>query len=225
MGIALHNYHGIFNQLPSGWLADDIDHHEPGWGWAAAITPQIESGNIYDTIQFGLAIEEDENQQARESSIPSYICPSDPLETLFFIAEAHGDGHGHEHDHSAALDDDDDDDDHDDEHESGHNVDDGDEFLFKIAKSNYAGVFGTFDIHDDMYHGDGLFYGNSRHRFRDVLDGLSQTVMVARFGRDTSLRPMPPPLASLVQPTTLRTATLATLKTSAAITPLVHNSS
>jgi hypothetical protein len=29
-----------------------------------------------------------------------------------------------------------------------------------------------------MYHGDGLFYGNSRHRFRDVLDGLSQTVMV-----------------------------------------------
>lgn len=178
MGIALHNYHGIFNQLPSGWLADDIDHHEPGWGWAAAITPQIESGNIYDTIQFGMAIEEDENQQARESSIPSYICPSDPLETLFFIAEAHGDGHGHEHDHSAALDDDDDDDDHDDEHESGHNVDDGDEFLFKIAKSNYAGVFGTFDIHDDMYHGDGLFYGNSRHRFRDVLDGLSQTVMV-----------------------------------------------
>ncbi|WDQ14603.1 DUF1559 family PulG-like putative transporter [Rhodopirellula sp. P2] len=180
MGLALHNYHGIFNQLPSGWLADDTDHHEPGWGWAAAITPQMEAGNVYETIRFGMAIEEDQNQQARESSIPSYMCPSDPLETLFFIAEAHGDGDGHEHEHASALNDnhDDDDDDHEDDHETGHNVDDGDEFLFQIAKSNYAGVFGTFDIHEDMYHGDGLFYGNSRHRFRDVLDGLSQTVMV-----------------------------------------------
>ncbi|MCC9643346.1 DUF1559 domain-containing protein [Rhodopirellula sp. JC740] len=184
VGIALHNYHGIFNQLPSGWLADDIDHHEPGWGWAAAITPQIEASNVYETIRFGMAIEEDENQQAREASISSYICPSDTLENLFFIAEAHGDGTGHHHDHDdyapASLDDDHGDDDHDDDddHDHGHNVDDGDEFLFRIAKSNYAGVFGTFDLHDDLYHGDGLFYGNSRHRFRDVLDGLSQTVMV-----------------------------------------------
>ncbi|MGI9465917.1 MAG: DUF1559 domain-containing protein [Rubripirellula sp.] len=40
------------------------------------------------------------------------------------------------------------------------------------------------DCHDDSYHGHGLFYGNSRHRFRDILDGLSHTFMVGeRDGR------------------------------------------
>ena len=50
--------------------------------------------------------------------------------------------------------------------------------MFSISKSNYVGVYGTKDIHEDLYEGDGLFYGNSRHRFRDILDGLSQTLMV-----------------------------------------------
>ena len=104
------------------------------------------------------------------------MCPSDVLEPVFFIAE--GEEHDdHEHD-------DDDDDEHLHEDENGHNVDEGPHFLFQVAKSNYVGVYGTKDIHDDLYDGDGLFYGNSRHRFRDILDGLSQTLMVGeRDGR------------------------------------------
>ena len=174
VGIAMHNYHGIYNQLPAGWIADDDDHHEPGWGWAAAILPQMEQNTIYDAINFGVPVEEGTHSVIRETTIDAYQCPSDTLDPVFMIAEGSDD---HDHDHSEDHDDDDhDDDDH--GHDHGENVDEGPDFLFPIAKSNYVGVYGTFDIHDDLYAGDGLFYGNSHHRFRDVLDGLSNTLMV-----------------------------------------------
>lgn len=175
IGLGLHNYHGVFGQLPSGWVADDRDHHHPGWGWAAAILPQLEAHATHDEIDFGTPIHAPRHESVRTVSVPAYICPSDTLEEVFAIAEAHGSGDGHDHG----------DDDHgDDDHDHGHNVDDGEHFLFRLAKSNYVGVFGTFDIHKALYGGDGLFYGNSRHRFRDVRDGLSQTVMVGeRNGR------------------------------------------
>ncbi len=168
IGLSLHNYHGIFDQLPSGWIASDRDHHEPGWSWAAGILPQLEQSATYEKINFGLAIEADAHEQIRQTSIPAFICPSDVLTPLFSI----GEGEEHEEEHE--------DEDHEHEHEEhdGENVDAGPNFLFQIAKSNYAGVYGTVDIHEDLYKGDGLFFGNSRMRFRDVLDGLSQTVMV-----------------------------------------------
>lgn len=179
IGVALHSYHSSFRQLPSGWIASDTDHHEPGWGWAAAILPQMEQTATYGKINFSLAIEEDRHEQVRLTPIETYLCPSDILEPIFYIAE--GDGHEHDHDHDHG--DDDEDDDHDEDHghetEPGVNIDDvGPEWLFQVAKSNYVGVYGTEDIHTDLYHGNGLFYGNSRHRFRDILDGLSQTLMV-----------------------------------------------
>lgn len=174
IGVALHSYHSSFRQLPSGWIADDRDHHEPGWGWASAILPQLGQSAAYGQIDFSTPIEEDKHEPARLTPIEAYMCPSDILEPLFFIAE----GEDHDDDDEDHDDDDHDDDDHDHEHEPGVNVDLGPHHLFPIAKTNYVGVYGTYDIHEDLYRGDGLFYGNSRHRFRDILDGLSQTLMV-----------------------------------------------
>ncbi len=169
IGVALHNYHSAFKQLPSGWIADN-DHHEPGWGWGSAILPQLEATAVYEKIDFSTPIEADKHERSRLASIEAFICPTDTLEPLFFIGkgEEHDD---HNHDH--------DDDDHDDDdHHSSEHVDLVDETLFQIAKSNYVGVYGTDDIHEGLYKGNGLFYGNSHHRFRDILDGLSQTLMV-----------------------------------------------
>ncbi|MDB4749879.1 DUF1559 domain-containing protein [Rubripirellula sp.] len=174
IGVALHNYHSAHKQLPSGWIANPRAH-ESGWGWASAILPQLEESAAYEDINFSKYIEADTHNDVRVKPVEALMCPSDVLEPVFFIAE--GEEHDdHEHD--------DDDDEHLHEDENGHNVDEGPHFLFQVAKSNYAGVYGTKDIHDDLYDGDGLFYGNSRHRFRDILDGLSQTLMVGeRDGR------------------------------------------
>jgi len=50
--------------------------------------------------------------------------------------------------------------------------------LFNVAGANYVGVFGTLEIEDDPFAGDGAFYQNSDTRFADVLDGLSNTIIV-----------------------------------------------
>jgi prepilin-type processing-associated H-X9-DG protein len=50
--------------------------------------------------------------------------------------------------------------------------------MFEVARSNYAGVFGTGSIESNPSAGNGMFYRNSATRFGDVLDGLSNTLMV-----------------------------------------------
>ena len=55
---------------------------------------------------------------------------------------------------------------------------DGNGVLVDLPKSNYAGVFGTFDIEDAPAAGDGVFFHNSRVRFAHISDGLSNTLMV-----------------------------------------------
>jgi prepilin-type N-terminal cleavage/methylation domain-containing protein len=50
--------------------------------------------------------------------------------------------------------------------------------LFDIARANYAGMFGTREIEDDPDNGDGILFRNSRIRLKDIVDGLSKTIMV-----------------------------------------------
>ena len=55
---------------------------------------------------------------------------------------------------------------------------DGAGVLVELAKSNYVGVFGTFDIEDAPNDGEGLFFYDSQLRFANITDGLSNTFMV-----------------------------------------------
>ncbi len=163
--LAAHNYHSMHNRLPAGWTSNDTDNL-PGWSWAAGLLNQLEQTPLSEQIDFRLPIDAAVHEPVRTASIKSLICPSDIGPTLFEIAEAE-DGHGHGHGGG---------------HHGG-NVDEEDHKLFPIAKANYSGVFGTFDLHDAPFAGDGLFYGNSTHRFRDIVDGLSTTLM---FGERSS---------------------------------------
>lgn len=153
LGLATHNYESTYKRLPSGWVSNGLSG-EPGWGWSAALLPFMEGSNLANRIDWRLAIEEATHDDVRVSVVPTFLCPSDPAPNIFGIAE--GDGHGHEHESS---------------------IDDG-EILFRISKSNYVGMFGTFELEDAPYNGDGMYYGNSRIKFRDVTDGLSNTIMV-----------------------------------------------
>lgn len=161
MGLALHNYHDIYNRLPPGWSATADPEGPNGWGWAAAILGQMEQGNVQDNLRYDLPIDNAANAQAREFVVPNYVCSSDPLENVFVI---HG---GADHDHG---------------NDDNHKVDDEGTPLFKIAKANYAGVFGVSDIEANASRGEGTFYHNSQTRFASITDGLSNTLMVGERG-------------------------------------------
>lgn len=155
MGLAIHNYESTYKRLPSGFAANQTTG-SPGWGWGSALLAYMESTNTYNEIDFRIPIDDPSHAQIRTTVISTYLCPSDIGEPLFDIT--HGD-------------------DHEDAEVTKLDIDYGGQVLFKIAKSNYAAMFGTFELEDSPYRGDGMFFGNSKTRFADVTDGLSNTLM------------------------------------------------
>lgn len=162
LGIAMHNYESAYRRLPAGWISNGLSG-EPGWGWGAALLPFVEGNNVHNLIDSRFAIEEEMHALVRETVIPTFLCPSDIGEDVFEIAA--GDGHDHDHYRPRSF-----------------SLDDEGEKLFRISKSNYVGMFGTFELEDAPYNGDGMFFGNSRVRFADVMDGLSNTYMLGERG-------------------------------------------
>jgi prepilin-type N-terminal cleavage/methylation domain-containing protein len=51
LGLALHNYHDItVNTFPSGYLGSNSAGGFMGWGWATMLLPQIDQGNLFNSI-------------------------------------------------------------------------------------------------------------------------------------------------------------------------------
>ena len=74
IGLALHNYHDTYRRLPCGWSATSDPLGPNGWGWASAILPQMEQGNLQASLHYDLPIDDPANQKARESVIANFIC-------------------------------------------------------------------------------------------------------------------------------------------------------
>lgn len=167
ISLATHNFESAYGRFPSGWISHNRAG-EPGWGWAAQLLPFIEGSNLYKQIDLDIPIEDGLHDQVRETVVSTFVCPSDTYPNIFEIAE--GDGHEHDHDHLSGF--------------TAMRIDDEPHKLFRMSKSNYVGMFGTFHLEDAPYNGDGIFYGNSGTKFRDITDGTSNTLLVGeRDGR------------------------------------------
>lgn len=55
-----------------------------------------------------------------------------------------------------------------------------------VAHANYAGLFGSNELEDGPGLGNGVFYRNSRTRIAEVMDGLSNTLLIGERGRRDS---------------------------------------
>jgi prepilin-type N-terminal cleavage/methylation domain-containing protein/prepilin-type processing-associated H-X9-DG protein len=92
IGLALQNYHVAQQAFPPGYqtqVAADNSDLGPGWGWAAFLLDGMEQTNLWKAIRFDLQIFDPANAAARVTSVPSYICPSDPgLKPTFFVVDA-----------------------------------------------------------------------------------------------------------------------------------------
>jgi prepilin-type N-terminal cleavage/methylation domain-containing protein len=78
IGLALHNYHDVHNQLPvAAPMTWNVAGGSPDWGWMAAILPFVEQNNIY--MQCNVPNDPLTNHMdILSKGLPVYLCPSDP---------------------------------------------------------------------------------------------------------------------------------------------------
>ncbi|MBX3437839.1 MAG: DUF1559 domain-containing protein [Planctomycetaceae bacterium] len=164
IGLALHNYHDVYNMFPPGWVFDP--NRDPAafagnmWGWGAFILPMLEQGNLYEQCNFnrgfpggvasggGHVLEGDPTvtHGPETQALAVYRCPTD---RGFGMVTQRWPGNG---------------------------------IAVFGARSNYAGVNGGLFV--DQVAGrtldaqGGTFGGNSRIGLRDITDGTSNTVVV-----------------------------------------------
>jgi prepilin-type N-terminal cleavage/methylation domain-containing protein/prepilin-type processing-associated H-X9-DG protein len=88
IGLGLHNFHDVNGHFPAGWYGVEIKstlitiptyNYKP-WAWSAYILPYIEQGNLYNRLNpTGRTLTDafQNDLAALQTSIPTYICPSD----------------------------------------------------------------------------------------------------------------------------------------------------
>ena len=58
IGLALHNYHDVYNTFPPGWVFDatrtPANFGGNQWGWNAFILPYMDQANVYNQINFNV---------------------------------------------------------------------------------------------------------------------------------------------------------------------------
>lgn len=166
IALALHNYHDRLRILPSGWTADP-KWQQQGWGWGAMILPELEQSTLFQKLNFADAMASPENLRLLSVSVTTFVCPSDPFPTVGEVIVQEPELRPIGPPSTAWF------------HPPPPK-------FFQVAKSNYAAHFGSTDMISDPDSGNGMFARNSGVRFRDVLDGTSQTLMVGE--RRTSQR-------------------------------------
>ncbi len=82
LSIAVQNYESSNEVLPPGVvnatgpvLSLPKGYH---FGWMAQILPYVEQKNTYGKLNFSVGVYDGSNQSARQNSIRTFLCPSDP---------------------------------------------------------------------------------------------------------------------------------------------------
>lgn len=152
LALGVHAYESALGKLPPGYeFAPGPAGNARGYSWSARLLPYIEQRGLYDRFDFTKPIYDDANAAVREVHIPLLLCPTDDVSPPGFVEM-------------------------------------GDE---RYAMACYVANFGTPDLDEDQeqqlgaanplgpFDGPwGPFYRNSSTRFREISDGLSQTLMV-----------------------------------------------
>ena len=172
LGLALHNYHDIYNQLPPGnmdfsanWSTSTFVDAGPQWGWPAFILPQLDQAPLYNQLQIStLRLSElgsTANASIRQftrTPLRIFRCPSDSnsKDTLQGTP--------------------------DDRHFAGVGWPSPTEYT---ATSNYVGIHGNRNARAWNWWvstGDrveeGIFVNNGTTKFNDITDGSSNTMAV-----------------------------------------------
>ena len=159
-GLAIHNYHAAFKEFPAG--SRQSSPYGYWWGMVSQTLPFMEETAKFDSIGFdagpcGSFLKQLQSTDATDPTstpVSTLICPSDPGGAQQLLSGPNG--------------------------PLPNSGDVG--LLYPI---NYMGMAGSTDPDiTDSYNGcggivdgDGIFYTDNSHKFRDILDGTSQTIL------------------------------------------------
>lgn len=192
IGLALHNYHDVFNSFPPGYVAkipnNKTSSERSMFTWGTAILPYIDQGNIYQVLDSGNTVPLDVRLldpllspalvNALQTPLPAFRCASDTGPALNDFNDQHS-GYASISPNAGNY---------------CRQVWDG-TTTYDIATSNYVMCMGAGDsttpaVFPSQYGPPlGIGWQNSNVRIRDITDGTSNTLAVGerafKFGNIT----------------------------------------
>lgn len=177
VGLAMHNYESNHQRLPPGFAsfnryhqietlaAEDFDattwDARNGWAWSASLLPFLEQPATYELIDFGSPLWEPQFASVRELRIASYLCPSVSGGDQAFTVVGQDGRPLSKRGNPLRL------------GRSHYAANHGREEGWGQRSGPHGGLAG-----DVSQIADGPFFRNSATWFRDVTDGLSNTIFV-----------------------------------------------
>lgn len=173
IGLAMHNYHDVFNTFPPGFISKTPCNTAAVWtgcnqgelglySWGAFVLPYVDQSPLYSLLNVG-NVTLDQNlanpvtRQALQQPMTMFMCPSDPGPGLNNFASA--------------------------TNNYNFNVTDGTN-SYAIARSNYVMVANAWDsttppVYPVQYGAAmGVGFQGSKINLRDITDGSSNTLLV-----------------------------------------------
>ncbi|QDT01099.1 DUF1559 family PulG-like putative transporter [Adhaeretor mobilis] len=195
IGLAMQNYESARGVLPPGYRSNSHSASvvsrdtttwdaEPGWGWGAHLLDHMEQSSISAGVQLDEPIWHVDHRSLIRTQVSTFLCPSSTGDTESFLLQD-------ESGTSLSL--------------SGGNV--------ELARSHYVASHGQEScwgecggnpsqvIFSDIYSqakqtinhqrdvsqiADGPFYRNSKTRFKEITDGLSNTIFLGEHSSSLS---------------------------------------
>jgi len=160
IGVAMHNYHDTFKALPPGWIYNGTANRKE-YGWAVNLLPFMEQAALYERLDptttrlHALVVNpapSAEIQTALQTSISTFLCPSDESKKL-----ADNESMGGFTSWRLAK----------------------SNYIACVAWGTGTDASGNTIYPTHANDCNAMFYGNSYLNLADCLDGTSQTILVS----------------------------------------------
>ncbi len=158
IGLAIHNYESALRSIPSGYVSDTFSpladpttlDGPPGWAWGALLLPYMEQTALHSKLNFSLPWWHTTNADAIRTRVPTFLNPgADNFDGDAIVTDGSGAP------------------------------------MATVARSHYVANSGQDEawgyeppLRDWRSVATGPMYRNSRVRYADITDGLSNTIFV-----------------------------------------------